>query len=140
MLNSLKIGRRKETKLQKLIISVTEGSLVSMTNSQLFTVLVNFITAVRNIKGFDYYPKTMHALIICIQRFLRQNDLSTSIFDDKGFSALRSMLVETVCFKKKKKKKKTDVISVDKESWMWSGNNLGTDTSKQPLRYITVLF
>ncbi|CAG2234520.1 unnamed protein product [Mytilus edulis] len=106
-----------------------------MTNDQLNTVLGYFITEVRNKKGLEYYPNTLYELIICIQRFLRQNDRSISILDDRDFSALRSVLDSKMKELSRNgiglKTKKADVISADQETYMWSNNILGTDTPKK---------
>lgn len=116
-------------------ISKIEGGLVTMTNDQLNTVLGYFITEVRNKKGLEYYPNTLYELIICIQRFLRQNDRSISILDDRDFSALRSVLDSKMKELSRNgiglKTKKADVISADQETYMWSNNILGTDTPKK---------
>ncbi|CAC5399500.1 unnamed protein product [Mytilus coruscus] len=106
-----------------------------MTNYQLNTVLGYFITEVRNKKGLDYYPNTLYELIICIQRFLRQNEKSISILDERDFSALRSVLDSRMKELSRNgiflNTKKADVINADQETYMWSNNILGTDTPKK---------
>ncbi|VDI26941.1 Hypothetical predicted protein [Mytilus galloprovincialis] len=113
-----------------------------MTTDQLNTVLGYFITEVRNKKGLEYYPNTLYELITCIQRFLRQNDRSISILDERDFSSLRSVLDSRMKELSRKgmglNTKKSDVISTDQETYMWSNNILGTDTPKKT--YDTLLY
>ena len=129
-------------KNSKSILSVIPHELQFMPTRDLVINISRFLVEVRKVDGSHYPPKTLRHLVLMLQKFLSENERPFQLLSDPQFSSLQNVLDRMM--KKRAQEglglnvRKAEVISFEKENYLWSCGLLGQDSPSVLLN--TVLF
>ena len=123
--------------IKKDLISLAEDE------NELNTVLMCFVTEVRNMKGGEYRGNTLYEIVSSLQYYLRRNDKPVNFFDEACYAGLRSVLDARMKEIARKgigiNKRQAAIISEEQEDILWRKQFLGEDTPQQLLDTLVYL-
>ncbi|XP_041355536.1 zinc finger MYM-type protein 2-like [Gigantopelta aegis] len=123
--------------IKKDLISLAEDE------NELNTVLMCFVTEVRNMKGAEYRGNTLYEIVSSLQYYQRRNDKPVNFLDEACYAGLRSVLDARMKEIARKgigiSKRQAQIISEEQEDILWRKQFLGEDTPRQILDTLVYL-
>ena len=122
-----------EHSFDPIILAVNLDDLQLLMKENLSYALCRFIPEITKKKdGKDYPGKTLYKMLMSIQKYLNQNNVTWHLLDDPSFLDVKTVLDNVMKERARENigmvKKQAEFISIDYENELWRSGVLGEDT------------